>query len=155
TPDKQVFEVASVKPNKSGELFIRFGFQPGGRVTVTNAFLQEIVRFAYGLQYFQITGGPDWIRKDRFDISAKMPDGVAPGPGGPGAAPGPPQMMMRTLLADRFALKLHTETREMPVYSLVIARSDKPLPAALSQSTTDCAALMAGARGRPPAPPPP
>ena len=139
------FEVASVKPNKSGDPGIRFGLQPGGRFNAVNAPLRELIVFAYApLQSFQIEGGPGWIRSDRFDIAAKAEGEV------PRVAPGqtgPIQVMMRSLLADRFKLVTHTETKEQPIYTLVMARSDGRLGTQLVPSTVDCASLAA-ARGR-------
>ena len=149
------FEVASVKINKSGEPFMRIAPAPGGRFTVTNLPVRELIRFAYQLQSFQIEGGPSWITSDRFDIVAKAEGSPAPiQPGGP---PGPLQLMMQSLLKDRFKLTVHNETKQMPIYALVRARSDGRLGPQLKQSTVDCAAMMTarGRGGAPPAPPAP
>ena len=147
------FEVASVKRNSSGENFIRIGMQPGGRYTATNVPLSQLITQAYQLQRFQLIGGPDWIRSDRFDISAKAEGEVQPTP--PGTA-GAIQMMVRNLLADRFKLVVHEEERDLPIYALVLAREDKRLGPKLQSSTVDCQALMreAAAAGRGGAPPP-
>ena len=151
------YEVASVKPNTSGDFGIRIGVQPGGRFTVTNAPVRDLIRQAYNVQDFQLIGGPDWIKSDRFDIVAKasvdIPFGPPPPPGGP---PSTQQLMLRALLADRFGLKVHNEPREMPIYALVIARADKKLGPKLTPSATDCAAMMAAmrAQGGPPQGPP-
>src|SRR5262245_29973253 len=119
------FEVASVKPNTSGDGRVMVGMQPGGRLTASNMPLRELVRMAYQLQPFQIVGGPDWIASERFDITAKAEGDVAPtSPFGP---PNPLMLMMRSLLEERFHLKVHTETREMPTYALVLARPDGKL----------------------------
>src|SRR3979490_1344093 len=67
----RAFEVASVKPNKSGDGRIFFQMQPGGRFTATNVPVRELIRRAYGIQNFQLVGGPDWIGSERFDIVAK------------------------------------------------------------------------------------
>jgi uncharacterized protein (TIGR03435 family) len=155
TDDNAAFEVASVKANKSGDNRIGIGFQPGGRFRATNVPLRELISAAYGtpqpLPAFQITGGPKWIESDRFDIVAKAPGDPQPGPNGP-----PPAMfaMLRTLLADRFQLILHRETKDMAIYALVLARADGKLGPQLKPAATDCAAMMAAARGRG-APPPP
>ena len=148
-PARPSFEVASVKQNKSGEGFIRFSAMPGG-FRVTNAPLRELIRFAYQLQPFQIEGGPGWVTSDRFDIVAKAEGNLPPGqPGGP---PGPLQLMMQSLLAERFKLVAHNETRQLQVYALLVARSDGRLGPSLRKSDTDCAALMVARRGGPPAP---
>jgi uncharacterized protein (TIGR03435 family) len=148
------FEVASVKPNKSGDMRVMFGMQPGGRFTATNAPLVALIRQAYQIQNFQLVGAPDWINDERFDIVAKAEGDVPPQP--PGTV-GPMQLMMRNLLAERFKLVVHPETREMAIYALVLARSDGKLGENLKPAATDCAALMRerGRGGPPLAPPPP
>ena len=150
------FEVASVKANKSGDNRIGIGFQPGGRFRATNVPLRELISAAYGtpqpLPVFQITGGPKWIESDRFDIVAKAPGDPQPGPNGPPTAM---FAMLRTLLADRFQLILHRESKEMAIYALVPARADGKLGPQLKPAATDCAAMMAAARGRGAPPPPP
>jgi uncharacterized protein (TIGR03435 family) len=159
------FEVASVKPNKSGDGRVMLGNQPG-RFTATNVTLRMLIRTAYQLQDFQISGGPNWLASDRFDIVAKIEagdqDAMPAGPPVPGQGPTRLQLMIRSLLADRFKLTVHTETKEEPIYALVLARSDGRLGPELKKSDTDCAALMAAMRGRgpgrgmpPPGPPPP
>src|SRR5687767_1025304 len=69
------FEVASIKPNKSGDGRVMLSVQPGGRFTATNVTLRMMIRNAYQLQEFQITGGPSWLAEDRFDIVAKAETG--------------------------------------------------------------------------------
>src|ERR1051325_1321833 len=84
------FEVASIKPNNSGDGRVMLQNQPG-RFAATNVTLKMLIRNAYQLQEFQIAGGPSWIASDRFDIVAKIEatdaDAQAPPPG-PGAIPG-------------------------------------------------------------------
>jgi uncharacterized protein (TIGR03435 family) len=144
------FEVASVKPNKSGEPMIRFGLLPGGRFNAVNVPARQLIVFAYApLQAFQIEGGPGWINSDRFDVTAKAEGNVPPAAPN---QPGPIPMMMRALLAERFKLKVHTETKEMPTYALVLARSDGRLGPGIRAITPECAELIAGrARGVGPA----
>jgi uncharacterized protein (TIGR03435 family) len=156
--DQPTFEAASVKANKSGPGPIMIGFQPGGRFRATNVTLKMLIGAAYGtpqpLPDFQLVGGPRWMDSDRFDVIAKAAGDPPPGPNGP-----PPQMflMIQSMLAERFHLKVHNETREMPIYALVLARSDGKLGPRITASTTDCAARMAElrARGGPPALPAP
>lgn len=143
-PAALTFDVVSVKPNKSGDQRTMIQMPPGGRYTATNIPLRLLLRQAYEVQEFQIVGGPNWLASDRFDIVAKAPDGMT----------GPEQMrlMLRALLADRFKLVARTETREMPIYSLVVARPDgKPGPK-LSAAKVDCEARVNAARrgGGPP-----
>jgi uncharacterized protein (TIGR03435 family) len=148
------FEVASIKPNKSGDGRVMIGVQPGGRFTATNVPLRMLIRNAYQLQDFQIVGGPDWLSTDRFDVIAKAEEGA--GDAFRAAQSGEPsrgQLMLRALLAERFKLVAHTENREMPIFALVLARSDGKLGPQLQKSTTDCTGPAAG-RGRGQMPPP-
>jgi uncharacterized protein (TIGR03435 family) len=152
-PPSPTFEVASVKLNKSGQPFVSIGSQPGGRFTATNVPLRLLIRNAYQIQDFQLIGAPDWVSTDRFDIIAKAEGDVAPSaPGGP---PGPLQLMLRALLAERFNLKMHPERRELPIYALVLARSDGKLGPQLRPAAVDCASVQAARRGGPPTPPQP
>ena len=144
-PENLTFEAASVKPNKSGSGQVSVGIQPGGRFNAVNVPLRLLIRNAYQLQDFQLVGGPGWMTTDRFDIIAKAEGDPPPTPPG---TPGPFQIMLRNLMADRFKLKVHRETREMPVYALMLVRSDGRLGPKLRPSTTDCAAIAAAARGR-------
>jgi uncharacterized protein (TIGR03435 family) len=154
--DTPAFEVASIKPNNSGDGRVMMQNQPG-RFTATNVTLKLMIRNSYQLQDFQISGGPDWISSAHFDIVAKIDagDAAAMTPMAPGQGQGPNrlQLMIRSLLADRFKLAVHTETKDQPIYALVLARSDGRLGPSLKKSETDCAALMA-ARGRGPIAPP-
>jgi uncharacterized protein (TIGR03435 family) len=157
------FEVASIKPNNSGDGRVMMQNQPG-RFSATNVTLRMLIRNAYQLQDFQISGGPAWLNSDHFDIVAKIDaDGQAQinergGAMAPAAGQGPTpiQMMLRSLLADRFKLAVHNETKDGPIYALVLARSDGRLGPQLKKSDVDCTA-MAAARGRGPGamPPPP
>lgn len=110
------FEVASIKPSAE-QRFITVLPLPG-RLTAT-APLRVLMQNAYTVQPFQIVGGPDWIGSDRYEIDAKA-DGSA----------NRAQMfvMLQSLLEDRFQLKIHHETRELPVYTLVAARGGLKLP---------------------------
>lgn len=135
-PSAPQFDVASVKPsnpNPTGPLgAIPLMLPPvGGRFTATNVPLRLLVRTAYGVQDFQIAGGPSWQMERRFDIVAKTEDTAATMEG---ILP-----MLRALLAERFRLKTHTESREMAVSALRVARSDGALGPDLKASTADCA----------------
>jgi uncharacterized protein (TIGR03435 family) len=136
------FEVASIKPNKSSDPPGGIGPEPGGRFTARNMTLRALIRTAYNLQDYQISGGPDWVHSDRFDILAKG-DSNAIVRSGP----------LRRLLAERFKLTVHTESRELPIYALVMADTDRKLGPRLSKSDVDCAAILKQ-RG-PVLPPPP
>jgi uncharacterized protein (TIGR03435 family) len=151
------FEVASVKPTAGGQ--VRVGdkmwtsvgasFKPGGAFEAVNATLGSVIRLAYGLREFQTVGGPEWLNTDRFDIQARSPQGAAES-----EAP----RRLQSLLAERFALKVHKETRDRPIYALVLARANGSLGPRLRQSQESAAAPgLAAADGQctPPGPPGP
>jgi uncharacterized protein (TIGR03435 family) len=129
-----VFEVASVKPYKettNGRLFMNF---TPGRFTATGVPLRFLILNAYRVSTYQLVGGPGWLDSERFDVAAKAPDG---------ARPDQMQLMLRALLADRFKLVVHNETRDAPVYVLVMARGDGKLGPKMTRSTVDCAPIVA------------
>jgi uncharacterized protein (TIGR03435 family) len=148
------FEVMSVKENTSGPGRMQTVTQPGGRFVVTNAPLKLLIADAFlGAQPLapsRVLGGPEWIDSARYDINAKASKDFQPTPGGP---PKEMLLMLRSLLEERFKLMAHLETRELPVYELVVARADGKLGPQLRQSTVDCDALVAAIRAG--APPPP
>jgi uncharacterized protein (TIGR03435 family) len=144
------FDVASVKPNHSGDLRRAIGPSPGG-FSALNSSLRELVAMAYGVPQpvaaINVISGPAWIDSERFDIDAKT--GVKRLP------PAQISEMLRALLTDRFQLKAHTETRERDVYTLVVADSARGL-GRLTPATYDCAARYAAlARKETPQPLPP
>ena len=130
------FEVASVKPSApdSGDPrnAIPRMVPANGRLTVTNMPLRLLIRIAFEVQDFQISGGPADLMRRRFDISATAKEGTP-------ATTNDTLAMLRTLLADRFKLKTHVESREAPIYALVLARADGRLGPDIKPSTTDCA----------------
>jgi len=136
--DAIAFEAASVRANKSGSPQGNSTVSPGGRFTVTNLSLQVLIRFAYersprsrGLEPFEVTGGPDWIPTDRFDVNAV---------GGRDVPLAELRSMLRTLLVKRFSVKAHYETRQGPVYRMVTAQRGK-LGSQLRQSESNCAGV--------------
>ena len=106
----------------------------GGRLTVANFPLRLLIRVAYDLQEFQVVGGPSDLLSRKFDIAAKAEDGN-------GRTLKEMSVLLRTLLADRFALKVRTEAREAPIYALVIARKDGGLGPAMKVSASECGGL--------------
>lgn len=128
------FEVASIKPNKTGSNRVNIAPQPGGRFTATNVSAMDLIAIAYGTSgafpRANIVGAPTWLGRDRFDIQAK-------------AVGSPTQeefaLLLRSLLADRFRLTTHLETRERPIYTLVLGRKDRTLGAGLRPSALNCA----------------
>jgi uncharacterized protein (TIGR03435 family) len=135
--------VASVKKSAGG-----FGAQmriAPGMISANGVPVRLLMRQAFGqLQDFQLVGGPAWITSDRFDIEAKIEGG---GPISPQVI----QSVLRQILEERFALKVHRENRELPIYALVLARTDGRLGPNIKPSSDECTNLMS-ARGRGPAP---
>ncbi|MBI4266641.1 MAG: TIGR03435 family protein [Acidobacteria bacterium] len=146
------FEVASVRVNRAREGRVMLALPPGGRLTATNVRLRELIQQAYQLRDYQIIGLPEWIDSARFDVEAKAEGDVAAAPPGAG---GPMQLMLQALLTERFRLKAHAETRDLPIYSLVLARSDGRLGPQLRPSGVECAPVtFPGGMATPPPPPP-
>lgn len=149
------FEAASVKrSDPSAPPAFRLRIEPSGRFAASQVPLSSLITLAYGIERFHLVGGPDWIDSDRFEIAAEADDvPIRPTPPG---TPNRMQLMMRTLLEERFSLVVHRERRELQVSYLVRAREDGKLGERLKVSTVDCAALMAQrARGGGPPPEPP
>ncbi len=127
------FAVASIKPSSGAAGNVSFRLVPGGGVNIAGAPLRELIKFAYDIRDFQLSGGPGWVSSDGWDINAK-PDGDA-APLTPADAT--PERMeafqklvrqrMQTLLAERFQLKLVEESKELPIYNLVEAKGGSKL----------------------------
>jgi uncharacterized protein (TIGR03435 family) len=122
------FEVASIKPTATQGSFT-VDFLPGGGFSTRNVTVHNLLRTAYGLQDYQISGGPGWIDSAGFDIQARA-----------AASTGEPPReqvlkMIQALLADRFHLALHRETRQLPIYALVVGKGGSKLQAADSNAT--------------------
>lgn len=113
------FEAAVVKPNKSGMRGYSLPPPRNGRFTATNAPLRELIVEAYQIQESQLAGGPSWINSEGFDVTAKS--------AGP-AKRTEMYTMLQALLAERFGLVLHRETKEMPVYAITVAKSGPKMP---------------------------
>jgi uncharacterized protein (TIGR03435 family) len=142
------FEVASVKPTSSSPGPVRIEALPGGRFVATNVTLRALIQTAYRLQPFQVIGGPSWLSSDRFDIVAKAdPADADQNAASDSAGPSRTQLMLRALLEDRFRLATRAESRELPMYALVVARSDGRLGSALHPAAADCRAQTAATAG--------
>jgi uncharacterized protein (TIGR03435 family) len=115
--------------------------EPGGRFVAQQQSLRDLVTLAYKVRELQIIGGPAWIGSDRFDVNAKANRELPPS--SPTGEIGPLERMLQYLLADRFKLVAHPETREMPIFALVPARSDRTLGEKLRPTSIDCAAQFA------------
>jgi len=115
------FDVASVKPQVPGKGG-RGGSSPKderGRIHYPAATLKGLLMNAYGVKDFQIVG-PGWLGDERFTIDATMP---------PATTKDQTRAMLRNLLADRFKVELHRETKTLPVYSLAVATNGLKMPA--------------------------
>ncbi|HEY4362687.1 MAG TPA: TIGR03435 family protein [Bryobacteraceae bacterium] len=114
------FDVASIKLHPEP---ITMSIDPsvrGRTVSGMASTLLDLITNAYGVKYDQISGGPAWIKSDHYDVTAKSE--------GEGTlAREQAQQMMQTLLADRFQLKIHRETRTVPVYALVMSKNGAKL----------------------------
>jgi len=119
------FDVASIKPSAPDQRGMRISSSPGGTLNITNLPLKEMIMIAWSVQPFQISGGPAWIESLRYDISAK-----------PDHKPKEDEesLMLQALLADRFQLKIHHETKELPIYALVVANKEGKLGPQLTAS---------------------
>ena len=124
------FEVASVKLNKSSESRNwGFDYLPGGRFKATNLSLDWIIGEAYHVSPWsaRLSGGPEWIGSDRYDIEATAaPDAIPQGLSAK-AREDKMRLMLRTLLADRFKLVMRRESKELPVYTVVVAKNGPKL----------------------------
>lgn len=140
-PPAPSFDAVSIKINRSGAQGGSSRGQPGRYVGV-NVTLMRLVRLAYRpIQEFE--GGPEWKERDHFDVEAVT-----------GANPSQEQMlaMLRTLLAERFKLRAHTETRALPVYELRLDRTDGRLGTALTRVADACPPPMPAAQSSDAAP---
>ena len=137
-PPQVAFEVASVKRNTSGDSKMYFQVPPSGTVNLVNATVRMIVREAYQIdpameRYTLVIGSnsplvrgesiQEQMSAPRFDIQGKPPAD---------AAAGTQHAMLRTVLAERFKLRVHTETRSLPVDALTVVRQGQPRPGSSS-----------------------
>jgi uncharacterized protein (TIGR03435 family) len=129
------FEVASVKPNPSsdGGLTVRLA-NPSSRFAMERASARDIIEFAYNLQDRRLSGGPKWIDSEKFDVMAQIADSEIAELQklSPDQFLANVRLMVQSLLADRFALKLSHETKELPVYVLTIGKDGSKLKPATS-----------------------
>jgi len=112
------FEAASIKPNTSGSGSSSSNGSKG-QIVFTNVPLRRLIMRAYNLQDYQVSG-PDWMSDVRFDIAAKYPMD---------STKEQRPLMLQSLLAERFHLAFHRETKEMPAYALVVAKNGPRLEA--------------------------
>ena len=139
------FEVATIKtsePMTGGRMVMIGPRNDGAMVTYTRMSLKSLVREAYGVKDYQVTGA-EWMDSLQFDISAKIPDG--------GSKADAPEML-KSLLKERFDLKVHIEKKDHAIYALVVGKGGPKLKAA---EIGPAAAPPPGATAAPLPPPPP
>lgn len=130
---RPAFEVASIKRLSGaprGITTIPFGSgpRPGGILDLRNTTVARLIMYAYDVANYQVDGGPEWARVDRFDVSGRAGSEV------PVATL---RLMVQSLLADRFGLRVHEIQRDMPVYAMVLVRADQLGPN-LKKNEDDC-----------------
>jgi uncharacterized protein (TIGR03435 family) len=142
------FDVASIRVNRDWSdqpTLLRPILQPGGRVLMRKQTVRDLIQAAYEVRDDELIGGPDWSRSVGFDLEARGPAAMSAD-----AA----RAMLRALLAERFSLNVHRESRQMSIYVMTMAaRSGQPGPQ-LRPAGAQCAPPI-GPRGVPPPPPPP
>lgn len=127
-----VFEVASIKPQNpspDGRTITMIQLPANGRLTAAGISIKSLICFAYNLNDFQVIGGPSWVTSDRYDVEAKPDSGVEEQLQKLSGEQSDlvKRHMLQSLLADRFKLTFHHETREFPIYSLVVAKGGSKL----------------------------
>jgi uncharacterized protein (TIGR03435 family) len=122
----QSFEVASIKPNKSGSNSSSTHTTSAG-IVAENVSLKQLIERAYSVADYSLFG-PEWLGDDKFDVAAKPP---------PGASGEQMRRMLQSLLAERFKLMVHRETRSLPGYALVAGKKPPALREKLPGSGTN------------------
>jgi uncharacterized protein (TIGR03435 family) len=120
------FDVAVIRPNPgdtTGHSHI-WSSASDGNFKAQNVTAMELVRYAFGMPETRITGGPSWMRSAKWDMEAKSDPATDAQLRGLDSAPAREQKqhMLQALLTDRFGLRVHQETRELPIYALVVAK---------------------------------
>jgi uncharacterized protein (TIGR03435 family) len=137
--DGPAFDVASVKANNSSTGPSKISDTTPGRFIASNTPLRFVILYAYQLLDHQLTGAPDWTSSATFDITATYPPGLVP-------TDHDVRLMAQKLLSDRFGLTVHHEQRELPMYSLIVARKDGRLGPQIRRSDIDCEQWIAEKR---------
>ena len=129
------FEVASIKPSNPDTPGGFIQFLPGGGLKMTNIPLRVMITFAYDVRDFQVSGGPGWVGTERFDVMARPERAAAEGQEDLAKMTDPERRTvrdqiaerLRALLADRFQLVVHKETKDQPIYALVVSKNGAKL----------------------------
>jgi len=124
------FQAVSVKQNVSGSVVSRVDVRSPGRFTAVNVPAAVLIQFAYGVEDFEVVGGPAWLKSDHYDVIASA---------GAEATLDQKRAMLQQALRERFDLTMHSETRQLPTFALMMARSDGRLGPGLRRSAINCA----------------
>jgi uncharacterized protein (TIGR03435 family) len=119
------FEVASLKPSKGGRVML--GIKSPGTFGADNVPLRGLIMEAYGVRAFQVSGGPDWTRSEEFDVIGKPHVDLIDKNQAPEKQLAEMDLMLQSLLEERFRLKIHRETKMLPVYALTPAKGGTKL----------------------------
>ena len=147
-PNRETFEEHFIRPASNGQSsFSGVRTMPGGRLQASWASIRPLITRAFEITPLQLEGGPSWLEDDKYDIDAKA---------GREATTAELNAMLRTLLAERFKLRTHVVTRQVPVYAITLARSDGRLGPNLKPTSPECMATPAKRQPgeQPPLPPP-
>jgi uncharacterized protein (TIGR03435 family) len=138
----QSFDISDVRVSAAAtnpDTFASGGLLRGGRYDLRRATMLDLIRVAWGVDPDRVVGGPSWLELDRFDISAKAPASGAPEAVGP---------MLQALLADRFGLAVHNDTRPLPAYALRMGKEKPKLRESDSSGAQAGASPSRSPRGR-------
>ena len=133
------FEVSTIIPTNPNNSEVAL-HSTNRKFSFTNYTVKRLIAFAYGVEEFQVSGGPAWVNSQGYDITAKVPDELAAKRDSEDN-----KAMVQSLLSDRFKLTTHTEMRELPVYALVIAKNGSKLE--ISKPTTGRTGLTGSREG--------
>jgi bla regulator protein BlaR1 len=134
------FEVVSIKPDRTGSGRVMININPSGRFNAENVTLKFLLQEAYGVKDSQISGAPAWLDSEHYDIEAKPEDAMVEAQRKMGEEERHAQLllMLQSMLADRFKLTVHHETKDLPLYVLVVAKSGSKLhESAVTQEDMD------------------
>ncbi|MFN7992919.1 MAG: M56 and DUF3738 domain-containing protein [Bryobacteraceae bacterium] len=117
------FDVVSIKPSKGADNRVMIGIDPSGRFNAENITLKMLLEEAYGIKDSQLLGAPGWAASEHYNIEAKPEESLAAAQRklGPEQHRAQLQQMLQAMLTDRFQLKVHHESKQLPLYELVIA----------------------------------
>jgi len=129
TPAFETADVHASAHTTNPNPFMTGGVLRGGRYDLRRATMVDLIRIAYGVDPDSVLGGPSWLETDRFDVIAKVP---------PETSPETIKLMLQALLADRFKLVLHNDTKPMPAFVLTLGKGKPKLKEADGSGNTGC-----------------